>query len=194
MESIEQSFVKLDPRMMVENPIMSTVEIATLIMLVVTVSSLFISEYSAFGYNLYIFLVLFITLSFVDLAEAIAKARGKAQADNLRKMRKGTPARLVTGDRIQTVSSLVLKKGDVSVCKTGDTIPADEEIIEGLASINESVITNESAPVIREAGGDKSPATGGTKVFSDHIKVLVAQQPGESFLDRMIALIEDANR
>ena len=186
MESIKQSFVKLNPRMMVKNPIMFTVEIVTLIMLVVTVFSLFTSEYGAFGYNLCVFLILFITLLFANFAEAIAEARGKAQADSLRKTREETPARLV--------SSSMLKKGDVFVCEAGDTIPADGEIIEGLASIDESAITGESAPVIREAGGDKSSVTGGTKVLSDHIKVLVTQQPGESFLDKMIALVEGASR
>ena len=145
MESIKQSFVKLNPRMMVKNPIMFTVEIVTFIMLVVTVFSLFTPEYGAFGYNLCVFLILFITLLFANFAEAIAEARGKAQADSLRKTREETPARLVMGDKIQTVSSSMLKKGDIFVCEAGDTIPADGEIIEGLASIDESAITGESA-------------------------------------------------
>ena len=182
IESIRQSFVKLNPRMMIKNPIMFTVEVVTVIMLVVTLLSLFTPEYGTFGYNLCVFLILFVTLLFANFAEAIAEARGKAQADSLRKTREETPAKLVIGDKVQTVSSSKLKKGDVFVCEAGDTIPADGEIIEGLASIDESAITGESAPVIREAGGDKSSVTGGTKVLSDHIKVLVTQQPGESFL------------
>ena len=139
-------------------------------------------------------MILFITLLFANFAEAIAEARGKAQADSLRKTREETPAKVLVGDKVQTVSSSKLKKGDIFICEAGDTIPADGEIIDGLASIDESAITGESAPVIREAGGDKSSVTGGTKVLSDNIKVLVTQQPGESFLDKMIALVEGATR
>lgn len=125
----------------------------------------------------------------------IAEARGKAQADSLRKTREETPARLVgSNGSITTVSSSQLKKGDVFICEAGDTIPSDGEIVEGLASIDESAITGESAPVIREAGGDKSSVTGGTKVLSDQIRVVVTTQPGESFLDKMIALVEGASR
>lgn len=194
MESLKQSFVKLNPRAMIKNPIMFTVEVVTLVMLVVTLLSLTTTEYGTFGYNCGIFLILLVTLLFANFAEAIAEARGKAQADSLRKTREETPAKLLVDDKVKTVSSSKLKKGDVFVCETGDTIPADGEIIEGLASIDESAITGESAPVIREAGGDKSSVTGGTKVLSDSIKVLVTQQPGESFLDKMIALVEGASR
>lgn len=193
-ESLVQSFVKLNPRVMIKNPIMFTVEIVTAIMLVVTAMSLFTSEYGSFGYNFAVFFLLFITLLFANFAEAIAEARGKAQADSLRKTREETPAKVVVGDNIKNISSSQLKKGDVFVCEAGDTIPADGEIVEGLASIDESAITGESAPVIREAGGDKSSVTGGTKVLSDKIKVLVTQQQGESFLDKMIALVEGASR
>ena len=163
-------------------------------MLVVTLLSIGTEQYGSFGYNLLVFVILFLTLLFANFAEAIAEARGKAQADSLRRTREETPAKLVAGAELQTVSSSKLKKGDVFVCEAGDTIPADGEIIEGLASIDESAITGESAPVIREAGGDKSSVTGGTKVLSDTIKVLVTQQPGESFLDKMIALVEGASR
>ena len=193
-QSLVQSFVKLNPRIMIKNPIMFTVEIVSAIMLVVTILSLTTDIYGSFGYNLIVTIILFITVLFANFAEAIAEARGKAQADSLRKTREETPAKLIVGDKIQTVSSSKLKKGDVFVCEAGDTIPADGEIIEGLASIDESAITGESAPVIREAGGDKSSVTGGTKVLSDNIKVLVTQQPGESFLDKMIALVEGAIR
>lgn len=173
---------------------MFTVEVVTAVMFAVTLLSLGTTEYGSFGYNLLVFLILFITLLFANFAEAIAEARGKAQADSLRKTREETPAKLMEGDHIKTVSSSQLKKGDIFVCEAGDTIPADGEIIEGLASIDESAITGESAPVIREAGGDKSSVTGGTKVLSDSIKVMVTQQPGESFLDKMIALVEGASR
>lgn len=145
-------------------------------------------------YNAWVFVILFITLLFANFAEAIAEARGKAQADSLRKTREETPAKLLVNGQIKTTSSSQLKKGDVFICEAGDTIPADGEIINGLASIDESAITGESAPVIREAGGDKSSVTGGTKVLSDRIEVLVTQQPGESFLDKMIALVEGASR
>lgn len=173
---------------------MFTVEVVTAVMLVVTVFSLFTPIYGAFGYNLFVFVILFITLLFANFAEAIAEARGKAQADSLRKTREETPAKHLVKDQIVVISSAGLKKGDLFFCEAGDTIPADGEIVEGLASIDESAITGESAPVIREAGGDKSSVTGGTKVLSDSIKVVVTQQPGESFLDKMIALVEGASR
>ena len=193
-ESLKQSFVKLNPRMMIKNPIMFTVELATLVMLLVTLYSIGNDSQGSFGYNLTVFVILFVTLLFANFAEAIAEARGKAQADSLRKTREETPAKLVKGTKIEHVSSSQLKKGDVFVCEAGDVIPSDGEIIEGLASIDESAITGESAPVIREAGGDKSSVTGGTKVLSDTIKVMVTTQPGESFLDKMIALVEGASR
>lgn len=179
---------------MIKNPIMFTVEVVTAVMLVVTILSLGTAEYGSFGYNFLVFLILFITLLFANFAEAIAEARGKAQADSLRKTREETPTKVLVGEQTKTISSSQLKKGDIFVCEAGDTIPADGEIIEGLASIDESAITGESAPVIREAGGDKSSVTGGTKVLSDNIKVMVTQQPGESFLDKMIALVEGASR
>lgn len=194
VESLKQSFVKLDPRVMIKNPIMFAVEIVTAVMLAVSLLSLGMPEYGAFGYNFLVFLILFATLLFANFAEAIAEARGKAQADSLRKTREETPAKLIVDGKVRKVSSARLRKGDCFVCEAGDTIPADGEIVEGLASIDESAITGESAPVIREAGGDKSSVTGGTKVLSDKIKVLVTQQPGESFLDKMIALVEGASR
>ena len=194
IESFKQSFVKLDPRMMIKNPIMFTVEVATAVMLLVTVYSIFNNTQGSFGYNIAVFIILFITLLFANFAEAIAEARGKAQADSLRKTREETPAKQIINGKIQIVSSSQLKKGDIFECEAGDTIPSDGVIIEGLASIDESAITGESAPVIREAGGDKSSVTGGTKVLSDSIKVVVTTQPGESFLDKMIALVEGASR
>lgn len=192
--SLKQSFVKLNPRLMVKNPIMFTVEIATFFMLPVTVYSAVSDAQGSVIYNFSVFVILFLTLLFANFVEAIAEARGKAQADSLRKTREETPAKRVTGGKLESVSSSQLKKGDVFECEAGDVIPADGEIIEGLASIDESAITGESAPVIREAGGDKSSVTGGTKVLSDRIRVVVTTQPGESFLDKMIALVEGASR
>lgn len=191
-EAVKQSFVKLNPKILFRNPVMFTVEVGTFVMFIVCLWIL-IGEKSqgSFLYNFIVFFVLLLTLLFANFAEAIAEARGKAQADSLRKTREETPARLENG---QTISSAQLKKGDVFVCEAGDIIATDGEIIEGLATIDESAITGESAPVIREAGGDKSSVTGGTKVLSDKIKVVVTTEPGESFLDKMIALVEGASR
>lgn len=202
-EAFKHSFTKLNPQVMFRNPVMFTVEIGTAIMLVVTIYSAFSADKAqgSFGYNLTVFLVLLLTLLFANFAEAIAEARGKAQADSLRKTRAETRAKLVlsTSGSIHTVLtkeilSSELKKGDLFICDAGDTIPTDGEIVEGIATIDESAITGESAPVIREAGGDKSSVTGGTKVLSDKIKVQVTTQPGETFLDKMIALVEGASR
>lgn len=195
--SFVESFRKLDPRKMIKNPIMFTVEAVTSVMLLLLVYIAVSGDNSqgSFWYNLVVFAVLLLTVLFANFAEAIAEARGKAQADSLRKTREETPAKLVTGNgRTKTVSSSELKRGDVFECVAGDTIPADGEIIEGLASIDESAITGESASVIREAGGDKSSVTGGTKILSDRIVVRVTVQPGESFLDKMIALVEGSSR
>ncbi len=200
-EAIRQSFIKLNPRILFRNPVMFTVEIGTAVMLAVCIW-IMIGEKSqgSLAYNLVVFLVLFITLLFANFAEAIAEARGKAQADSLRKTREDTPAKKIfpVGEiyvgEIKVIPSSQLKKGDVFVAEAGDIIAMDGEIIEGLATIDESAITGESAPVIREAGGDKSSVTGGTKVLSDKIKVKVTTQPGESFLDKMIALVEGASR
>lgn len=191
-EALKQSFVKLNPKIMFRNPVMFTVEIGTFVMFFVCLWILSgENSQGSFAYNFTIFLILLATLLFANFAEAIAEARGKAQADSLRKTREETPAKLENG---QTISSAQLKKGDVFVCEAGDIIATDGEIIEGLATIDESAITGESAPVIRESGGDKSSVTGGTKVLSDKIKVIVTSEPGESFLDKMIALVEGASR
>lgn len=194
-ESIKQSFVKLNPQLMMKNPVMFCVEVGTFIMLFVSVYSFTNSDQGSRAYNLSIFTILLITLLFANFAEAIAEARGKAQADSLRKTREETPAKIMDDNgRVTTISSSQLKKGDVFFCETNDLIPSDGEIIEGIATIDESAITGESAPVIREAGGDKSSVTGGTKVLSDRIKVLVTTEPGQSFLDKMISLVEGASR
>lgn len=200
-QALKQSFIKLNPAALIKNPVMFTVEIGTAIMLCVCVWIL-TGEQSqgSFAYNFVIFVILLFTLLFANFAEAIAEARGKAQADSLRKTREETPAKKIElmgeiyKDEVQVVPSSTLKKGNRFICEAGDTIPTDGEIIEGLATIDESAITGESAPVIREAGGDKSSVTGGTKVLSDRIIVEVTTEPGESFLDKMIALVEGASR
>ncbi|HWV66151.1 potassium-transporting ATPase subunit KdpB [Chitinophaga sp.] len=202
MESLKQCFVKLNPKLMIKNPVMFTVEIGTAVMLIVALYAMFTGnkEQGSAVYNAAIFVILFLTVLFANFAEAIAEARGKAQAESLRKTREETPAKKVElvgeifTNEIKIVSSSSLRKGDIFVCDPGDIIPADGEIVQGLASIDESAITGESAPVIREAGGDKSSVVGGTKVLSDHIKVRVSTEPGESFLDKMIALVEGASR
>jgi len=190
--ALRASFLKLNPVTMFRNPVMFTVEVGTVIMLLLCI--LILAGYSgqgSFAYNFTIFLVLLITLLFANFAEAIAEARGKAQADSLRKTREDTPAKLPGG---KVISSAQLRKGDLFICEAGDVIPADGEIVSGLATIDESAITGESAPVIREAGGDKSSVIGGTRVLSDKITVAVSANPGESFLDKMIALVEGASR
>ena len=200
-EALKQSFVKLNPRILIHNPVMFTVEIGAAIMLIVCIW-IWKGEKSqgSFLYNLLIFLILFITVLFANFAEAIAEARGKAQADSLRKTREDTPAKKIFGmgeiftNEIKIVPSSQLRKGDFFICEAGDIIPMDGEIVQGIATIDESAITGESAPVIREAGGDKSSVTGGTKVLSDKIKVRVTTEQGESFLDKMIALVEGASR
>jgi K+-transporting ATPase ATPase B chain len=200
-EAIQQSFVKLNPKIMFKNPVMFLVEIGTVVMLIVSVFSLTGDQsQGSFIYNFLVFIILFFTVLFANFAEAIAEARGKAQADTLRKTREETPAKVIIdqkqGFQVETVlkKSADMKLGDIFLCEAGDQIPMDGEIIEGLATIDESAITGESAPVIREAGGDKSSVTGGTKVLSDRIKVKVTTKPGESFLDKMIALVEGASR
>lgn len=200
-EAFRQSFVKLNPRILFRNPVMFTVEIGTAIMLCVCVW-IYLGEKSQGGllYNAIVTAVLLLTLLFANFAEAIAEARGKAQAESLRKTREETPARWIQSvgemftNEIKIVPSSQLRKDDIFLCEAGDIIPIDGEIIKGIATIDESAITGESAPVIREAGGDRSSVTGGTKVLSDSIKVRVTAEPGESFLDKMIALVEGASR
>jgi K+-transporting ATPase ATPase B chain len=200
-EAIQQSFIKLSPKAMFRNPVMFTVYIGTLVMTAVCVwIATGDKTQGSLAYNIIITAILFLTVLFANFAEAIAEARGKAQANSLRKTREDTPAKkvLTVGDmyvnEIKIVSSAALQKGDMFICEAGDIIPMDGEIVQGIATIDESAITGESAPVIRESGGDKSSVTGGTKVLSDKIKVRVTTEPGESFLDKMIALVEGASR
>ncbi len=195
--ALKDSFIKLNPKVMVKNPVMFTVEVGTAIMIAMTLIIAFQpgAEQGNAAYNFLITLILFATILFANFAEAIAEARGKAQAESLRKTRQDTPANLlINGGNIKKIMSSELMKGDIILVKEGELIPSDGEIIEGIAIIDESAITGESAPVIREAGGDKSGVTGGTKVLSDQIKVLVTIEKGESFLDKMIMLVEGATR
>ena len=200
--AIRQSVIKLNPVLMIKNPVMFTVELSTAVMLLVSLYQLSTGDSSqgALWYNLTIFLILLLTVLFANFAEALAEARGKAQAESLRKTREETPAKKAkksNGSFVESgeiVSSSSLHLGDYFVCTAGDIIPMDGEIVEGIATIDESAITGESAPVIREGGGDRSSVTGGTKVLSDRIVVEVTSQPGESFLEKMIALVEGASR
>ncbi|MFC7372905.1 potassium-transporting ATPase subunit KdpB [Fictibacillus iocasae] len=194
-KAVVESFKKLNPLTMMKNPVMFVVEVGTLlVLLMILAPSLFQSE-AALGYNVSVFIILLFTILFANFAEALAEGRGKAQADSLKKTKKGTQAKKwLKNGTVKTISSDELRKGDIVLVETGDLVPGDGEIIEGLASIDESAITGESAPVIKESGGDFSSVTGGTKVVSDWIKVRITADPGESFLDKMIALVEGAKR
>lgn len=190
-----ESIVKLNPITMMKNPVMFVVEIGTLLVLLMMIMPKQFDAEGRFGYNLSVFLILLFTILFANFAEALAEGRGKAQADSLKKTKKGTIAKkVIKSGTIKEVSSEDLRKGDIVLIETGDMVPGDGEIIEGLASIDESAITGESAPVIKEAGGDFSSVTGGTKVVSDFIKVRITADPGETFLDKMISLVEGAKR
>jgi K+-transporting ATPase ATPase B chain len=191
--ALGDAFKKLDPRIVAKNPVMFVVYIGSIV-----TSYLFIKElFGAGGNALFtgqIALWLWFTVLFANFAEAIAEGRGKAQADTLRKAKTQSNAQLLKDGREETVAASQLRKGDIVVCEAGDGIPGDGEVIEGVAAVDESAITGESAPVIRESGGDRSAVTGGTKVLSDRIVIRITQNPGESFLDRMIALVEGAQR
>jgi potassium-transporting ATPase ATP-binding subunit len=186
-----EAVLKLNPRKMMGNPVMFVVEIGSVITTV-----LLFQRGSAFKFNLQITLWLWFTVLFANFAEAMAEGRGKAQADTLRKARSETIANRLTGSNghVEKVPSSKLRAGDLVFVSAGEFIPSDGEILEGVASVDESAITGESAPVIREAGGDRSAVTGGTRVLSDRIKVKITSNPGETFLDRMIALVEGAER
>lgn len=190
------AFKKLNPVVMIKNPVMFIVEVGTFITFLLCINpDLFTASEAGRGYNIAVFFILLFTLLFANFAEALAEGRGKAQADTLRKTKSDTLANLVQKDgTIRQVSSTQLKKGDMVRVEVGELIPTDGEITEGLASIDESAITGESAPVIKEAGGDFSSVTGGTRVVSDYIIMRVQTDPGESFLDRMISLVEGAQR
>src|SRR6516165_2307608 len=192
--AITESFVKLNPLAVAKNPVMFVVEVGAAITTVFVVRDIVIGA-SGLGFSVQIALWLWFTVVFANFAEAMAEARGKAQADTLRKTKTDSMAKRIAGkDRIESVQASRLRAGDMVMCEAGDIIPGDGEVIEGIASVDESVITGESAPVIRESGGDRSAVTGGTKVLSDQIKIKITSNPGETFLDRMIALVEGAER
>src|SRR6266481_316139 len=192
--AILDSFRKLNPRTMVKNPVMFVVEVGAVLTTVQLAWNAF-HRTGQFGFGLQITLWLWFTVLFANFAEAMAEGRGKAQADTLRKARAETQAhRLRSDGSIEIVVSSKLRSGDIVVVVAGEFIPGDGEVIEGVASVDESAITGESAPVIRESGGDRSAVTGGTKLLSDRLVIEVTQEPGKSFLDRMIALVEGAER
>ena len=191
--AIGDSFVKLNPRTMMKNPVMFVVEVGALMTSILAGRDL-ASGAALGGFTFQITLWLWFTVLFANFAEAMAEGRGKAQADTLRKTKTETTARKLINGRTETVAATMLRSGDRVLVEAGETIPGDGDVIEGIASVDESAITGESAPVIRESGGDRSAVTGGTKVLSDWIKVKITSNPGETFLDRMIALVEGAER
>ena len=193
LPALRESFTKLDPRWQARNPVMFVVEVGSVITTVIFIAGLFRGAPDSLFVG-QITLWLWFTLVFANFAEALAEGRGKAQAATLRRARTDTIARRLVGGKEERVPSSQLRKGDTVVIEAGDLIPSDGTIIEGIASVDESAITGESAPVIREAGGDRSAVTGGTKVLSDRIVVEVTANPGETFLDRMIHLVESASR
>ena len=191
--AIVDSFVKLNPATLMKNPVMFVVEVGAVVTTILLVRTLIAG--GRFGFELQIDLWLWFTVLFANFAEAMAEGRGKAQADALRKTKTETVAKKVAANgKVENVGASALRKGDVVLCEPNDIIPGDGDVIEGIASVDESVITGESAPVIRESGGDRSAVTGGTKVLSDYIKIRITSNPGETFLDRMIALVEGAQR
>lgn len=185
--AIADSFKKLNPKLLIKNPVMFIVAIGALL----TTGALF---FRLTAFNVQIAVWLWFTVLFANFAEAIAEGRGKAQAENLKKSRKDTIARQLIDGAEKKVNANLLRNGDTVICEAGDTIPADGEVIEGIASVNESAITGESAPVIRESGGDRSAVTGGTTVISDRIIIRIVSEPGKSFMDKLIALVEGAKR
>jgi K+-transporting ATPase ATPase B chain len=192
--AVKDSFLKLNPGTLIHNPVMFVVEVGAALTSISLIREL-LGGARGVGFTFQITLWLWFTVLFANFAEAIAEARGKAQADSLRKTKTDSMAKRITSSRkIETVPAHKLRAGDIVVCEAGDTIPGDGEVIEGIATVDESVITGESAPVIRESGGDRSAVTGGTRVLSDRISIRITSNPGETFLDRMIALVEGAAR
>src|SRR5476651_1838358 len=185
---------KLHPRTMAKNPVMFVVEVGSVLTTVAFIRDA-VMRRPDLGFELQITFWLWLTVLFANFAEAMAEGRGKAQADTLRKARTETTANRITGDgRTETVPATALRKDDIVMVKAGEFIPSDGEIIQGVASVDESAITGESAPVIRESGGDRTAVTGGTRVLSDWIKIRITADPGHTFIDRMIALVEGAER
>ncbi|MDP4209796.1 MAG: potassium-transporting ATPase subunit KdpB [Bacteroidota bacterium] len=192
VQAFKDSFVKMNPALLVKNPVIFIVAIGAVMTTIIVFGDIFTKHFSSF--NLQISVWLWFTVLFANFSEAIAEGRGKAQAESLRKSRTQTKARRLINGKEEEVLAPDLKKGDTVVCESGNVIPADGEVIEGIASVDESAITGESAPVIRESGGDRSAVTGGTKVISDRIVIRITSEQGNTFLDRMIALVEGAKR
>lgn len=186
------SFKKLNPKVLIKNPVMFIVEIGAVITTIILINQIFSGSFSTFNFQ--ISLWLWFTVLFANFAEAVAEGRGKAQAESLKKARKQTNARKLKDEKEIIIPADDLKKDDLVVCESGDIIPADGEVIEGVASVDESAITGESAPVIREGGGDRSAVTGGTKVLSDRIVIKITSEPGNTFMDKLISLVEGAKR
>src|SRR5271154_3112264 len=197
LPAVGSAFAKLNPRTLMKNPVMFVLEVVTMLTTVILIRDLFTGA-GHIGFELQIILWLWFTVLFANFAEAVAEGRGKAQADTLRKQRTETQAKVLTGaddsQNYRLIPSADLKVGNVVLVEAGDLIPSDGEVIEGMASVNEAAITGESAPVIRESGGDRSAVTGGTQVLSDWIRVRITAAPGSTFLDRMIRLVEGAER
>lgn len=189
-----ESLIKLNPITMMKNPVMFVVELGMVLVFLLLLFPNLFGLGNGFGFNLSVFLILLFTVLFANFAEALAEGRGKAQADSLKKTKQEVTANKLVGGNVRKIPSTELRKGDVVVVEQGEMIPGDGEIIDGLASVDESAITGESAPVIKEAGGDFSSVTGGTLVVSDRIIVRITSDPGESFIDRMISLVEGAKR
>lgn len=194
-EAILQSFKKLNPKDMIKNPVMFVAYVGMIITAILTVIPNSSTSYEGRIYNGIVTIILFFTILFANFAESIAEGRGKAQADSLKSSKRDTKAKLLLSNgKYKIVDAVELKKGDIVLVECGDMIPNDGEVIDGIASVNESAITGESAPVIKEKGGDFSSVTGGTTVVSDWIKIKITSEPGESFLDKMISLVEGASR
>src|SRR6201981_2939401 len=194
LRAAKDSLIKLNPVTLMKNPVIFVVEVGAALVLLFLIRDIAAGK-GAIGFEVQIDLWLWFTVLFATFAEAMAEARGKAQAESLRKTKTDTTANKVSDSgRIEQISSSKLRAGDVVICSAGETIPGDGEVIEGVATVDEAVITGESAPVIRESGGDRSAVTGGTRVLSDQIVVRITSKPGETFLDRMIALVEGASR
>lgn len=193
-QALKEAVIKLNPKTMIQNPIMFVVEVGFLVTLFLVFMPTAFGNTVSFGFNIAVALILLFTLLFANFAEALAEGRGKAQADSLKKTKQEITANKLVGLDVVKVPSTDLRKGDIVVVSQGEMIPGDGEVIKGLASVDESAITGESAPVLKEAGGDFSSVTGGTRVISDQIEVRITSDPGESFLDRMISLVEGAKR
>ncbi|NBK97701.1 MAG: potassium-transporting ATPase subunit B, partial [Erysipelotrichia bacterium] len=198
LRAIKDSFLKMDPRLQIKNPVMFIVYVASILSTILLICAVCGIHDNDTLFILYITLLLYFTVLFANFAEAIAEGRGKAQADALRASRKDVLAKKIVSiakkDEMEEVDALSLRKGDLIYVEVGDQIAADGDVIEGAASVDESAITGESAPVIRESGGDRSAVTGGTTILSDYLIIQVSNDPGKSFMDKMIAMVEGASR